>query len=72
MNRNKTKQNSTGYKGVYHTDDSKVNLYKAKIQKDKKVYCLGRYNSPEEAARAYDTKAKELFGEFANLNFPDE
>lgn len=72
MNRTKTKQNSTGYKGVYHTDDSKVNPYKAKIQKDKKVYCIGRYSTAKEAARAYDAKAKELFGEFAKLNFPDK
>ena len=72
MNRSKTRQNSTGYKGVYNTGDSKLNPYRAKIQKNSKVYCLGHYNTPEEAARAYDAKAKELFGEFAHLNFPDE
>tara|TARA_E500000305_G_C3995657_1_gene224406 strand:+ start:345 stop:842 length:498 start_codon:yes stop_codon:yes gene_type:complete len=72
MNRGKTKQNSSGYKGVYNTGDSKVNPYVAKIQKNNEVYCLGHFGTPEEAARAYDAKAKELFGEFAHLNFPEE
>jgi len=29
---------------------------------------LGSYNSEEDAARAYNIKAVELFGEFAQLN----
>jgi len=33
---------------------------------------LGWYATAEEAARARDAKAKELHGEFAYLNFPDE
>ena len=72
MNRSKTVQNSTGFKGVYKTGDSKLNPYSAKIQKDGKVYCLGHYSAAEEAARSYDRKAIELFGEFAVLNFPIE
>lgn len=33
---------------------------------------LGAFPSEAEAAKAYDDKARELFGEFAKLNFPDE
>jgi hypothetical protein len=35
-------------------------------------YHLGYFNNEEAAARARDRKAKELFGEFALLNFRDE
>ena len=30
---------------------------------------LGRFDNPDDAALAYDIKALELFGEFANTNF---
>ncbi len=42
----------------------------AQIGHNRKTIPLGRYSSEEEAARVRDKKAKELFGEFANLNFP--
>jgi hypothetical protein len=35
----------------------------------RKTYFIGYFDNEVEAARLYDAKAKELFGEFANLNF---
>ena len=39
----------------------------AKVRKDKR-YNLGRYDIEVKAAIAYNIKAKELYGDFANLN----
>jgi len=43
--------------------------YRASIQTNKIIYRIGCFSTEEEAARAYDIKAKELHGEFANFNF---
>lgn len=61
--------NVSGYKGVYWRKDTKK--WKSVINFHYKEINLGYFDNPEEAARAYDKKAKELNGEFAWLNFPD-
>ncbi len=54
----------SGAKGVYKS----YNKYYAKITKDHKQIYLGSFNTVEEAGKAYNDKALELFGEFAKLN----
>ena len=57
---------SSQYKGVaYHKRRSKWEAYI--IFNGNKLH-LGLFVNAEDAARAYNTKAIELFGEFANLN----
>ena len=57
------------YKGVCW---SKVmSSWWAQIGKDRKHHSLGFFKSEEDAAKTYDAKAIELFGEYACINFPD-
>ena len=58
------------YKGVTYLRH--CNKYRAGIGVNGKPMHIGYYDDPIEAARAYDRKALELFGEFARLNFPEE
>lgn len=72
MNRSSLQTNNkSGYQGVCW--DKRRNKWKSYIKINRKLINLGRFKDKEEAARAYDKKAKELFGEFCgNLNFPNE
>ncbi|HRH44698.1 MAG TPA: HNH endonuclease signature motif containing protein [Pyrinomonadaceae bacterium] len=60
-------QNQSGFRGVYQFGK----LFMANIRFNNKTIHLGRFSTKTEAAKAYDAKAKQLFGEFATLNFPD-
>ena len=54
------------YKGVAWNKSSKK--WQAQIKYNNQEYYLGVYTTQEEAAKAYDIKAKKLFGNYAYLN----
>jgi hypothetical protein len=55
------------YKGVYW--NRRVRKWAACIKSEGKKMHLGYFDSQVKAAKAYDRNARELFGEFAHLNF---
>jgi hypothetical protein len=67
-NQGKHSNNKSGFKGVsWHKGARK---WYAQICVYWKVIHLGSFDNPIAAAKAYDTAAKEFFGEFARPNFP--
>lgn len=62
------RNNTSGYMGVRWLKLRK--RWCATIRHDGKSYHCFQGSDIIEAARAYDAKARELFGEFANTNFP--
>lgn len=67
-NRLPNKKSSSKHKGIYW-DKSYTKKWHAQIQFNHRRIFLGRFSNEIEAAKAYDQKAKELFGEFAYTNF---
>lgn len=63
------RDSSSGFKGV--TWHKRADRWEAQIKSGRRKIYLGLFDSIEEAAHAYDVAARELFGEFAHLNFPD-
>jgi hypothetical protein len=68
-NRKTPKSNRLGFTGVCERKNE--HRFTAYIHANKVRYWLGSFATAIEAALARDKKAKELHGEFANLNFPD-
>jgi hypothetical protein len=66
-NRSAQSNNKTGYKGVSFC--KKTGRYRAQLVNESRIYRIGRFDTAEEAARAYDAVAKQTAGEFARLNF---
>lgn len=63
-NMKKSKNNTSGYKGVWFHKLSK--LWAAEIRINNKKIALGYFHTPEEASKAYDEAAKQYHGEFYN------
>jgi hypothetical protein len=65
--------NRTGFKGVQVNRYCKRTQmpYLATIKVNGKRIWMGPFATAEEAAHAYDAKARELFGEFARCNFSE-
>lgn len=66
FNRDLQRNNKTGFRGVYKAKEK----FRAQIRINRQALALGYFDTAEQAARAYDTKALEMAGEFARLNFP--
>lgn len=60
---------SSRYKGV--SRDRRLGKWRSQIWHEGRHTYLGLFESEIEAARAYDEKARELFGAYAYLNFGD-
>jgi hypothetical protein len=58
---------SSKYKGVSWY--APLGQWRSRIKKDKHDIHIGYFDVEEDAARAYDEKAQELFGEYARTNF---
>lgn len=63
-NRKMAKNNTSGFKGV----KKHGNNWQATIFLAGRKYTIGTFINIEDAAKAYDAKAKELHGNFARIN----
>ena len=61
-NRGPNRNNTTGFKGV--------TKFRGGFLAQAPHWSAGPFPTAEEAAKAYDAKARELWGEYAYLNFP--
>lgn len=70
-NHNRTKKLNTSSTFIGVSFNKSRNKFYASIKKDGVNYHIGSYIDELSAAKAYNFKAKELYGSFANLNLID-
>jgi hypothetical protein len=61
-------RNTSGYRGVHWCNTYRI--WRASIKDGSAYRTIGRFNSAEEAAAAYDIAARRIWGEFAVPNLP--
>lgn len=66
-NRIKTHNGSSQYKGLAWCKSNKNWI--VRIMFNRKTIHIGRFKDEIDGAKAYDAKARELFGQFARTNF---
>lgn len=64
-NRTRKRTSRAPYKGITQTKNGK---WVAQIMWRKQYFRIGLFETPEAAADAYDARALELHGEYANIN----
>lgn len=69
MNARKRHRGTSQYKGVHWC--KKDHVWVAKIKKSRRSIRLGGFQNEGDAALMYDAAAREMFGSYALLNFPD-
>lgn len=70
LNKRGWSNSSSKYKGVgWH---KKINKWQARIKKGGRYCHLGYFSDEGQAAKVYNSAAKEMFGEFAYLNIIEE
>lgn len=71
-NRKRGRRSFSGFRGVYfiQQDYPLARPWRAQISIGNKSRFLGYFGSAEAAAAAYDAAARKAFGQFAQMNFP--
>lgn len=68
MNRKVNSNSRTGFKGVREMSTGR---FQARIVKDGVPHVIGHYFNAKSAGISYDNAAREMFGSYARLNFPE-
>jgi len=69
--RRQKSKNTSKYRGVYYSPKAKRHWI-ARLQCKGQYFYAGAHETEVAAAKARDAKALELWGEYADLNFPQE